>query len=115
MPQSNGVITLDSPHTPVGIFADMRYESSSVDVEPGSVLFLTTDGLTEAESPNGELFGIERALALVGDDREKSAAELVHCLHQRVNEFSSGRRHDDVTTAIVKMLPDNAVRQNAVA
>ncbi|HJV23039.1 MAG TPA: SpoIIE family protein phosphatase [Holophagaceae bacterium] len=43
------------------------YEGGETVVEPGDVLLLYTDGLTEAESPEGEEFGMERLQQLLGE------------------------------------------------
>ncbi len=44
----------------LGPLADQRYDTCWVDVEPGDLVCLYTDGVTEAESPSGEQFGEER-------------------------------------------------------
>ena len=50
---------------PLGIFADSIYEEHEIGMEPGDVLLLFTDGITEARDVNGEEFGNEKLLELV--------------------------------------------------
>ena len=48
----NGINMLDAkPHLPVGIFDDMHYETEECALTPNSMMFLYTDGLTEAMAP----------------------------------------------------------------
>ena len=42
-------------------------------LEPGEILALLTDGITDAERPDQEQFGVERALAFIREHREESA------------------------------------------
>ena len=53
------------PNLPVGLFEDFEYEMQTMQMQPGSALFLYTDGLTEARNAKGKLFGRE----LFGRDR----------------------------------------------
>src|SRR4029077_8930443 len=53
---------LSAGGTVLGLFDDGQYESQSVDVAPGSLLIAYSDGLTEAENPDGQEFGDQRVL-----------------------------------------------------
>ena len=44
---------------PLGILTDVEYEEAAVELRPGDTLALYTDGITEAKSPDGEMFGVE--------------------------------------------------------
>ena len=51
----------------LGMFEGSTYESGDVQLNPGDALLMYSDGLTEAESPDGKPFdeaGLERTLAL---------------------------------------------------
>jgi phosphoserine phosphatase RsbU/P len=51
---------------PLGIIGDVEYEQRTITLEPNQTLVLYTDGITEARSPDGAMFGVsgmERALA----------------------------------------------------
>jgi len=50
---------------PLGIFPETRYANSEVELTPGDLLFLYTDGFSEVEAPSGDLYetdGLEAAL-----------------------------------------------------
>jgi sigma-B regulation protein RsbU (phosphoserine phosphatase) len=45
---------------PLGIASSTRYETTQFHLNPGSRLTFYSDGVIEAQRPNGELFGFER-------------------------------------------------------
>ena len=47
---------------PIGLFDDFEYEGEETMLQPGSMLFLYTDGLTEARNPEGKLFGEDQMM-----------------------------------------------------
>lgn len=73
---------------------------------PGHLLLLMTDGATEACSPDGEEFGVERALDATRQALRQPAAEIVQTVVASVLAFT-GRAglQDDITVVAVKALP----------
>lgn len=53
----------ESGAPPLGIDPDAAFTTHRVGFAPGDTVLLLTDGVTEARSPGGELFGIDRATA----------------------------------------------------
>jgi anti-sigma regulatory factor (Ser/Thr protein kinase) len=75
-------------------------------LKPGDTILFYTDGITEAQSPEGELFGLNRLLQIV----KTKAHEPPEILQQHIKaEISNFRRdslsRDDATLLVVKMLP----------
>jgi sigma-B regulation protein RsbU (phosphoserine phosphatase) len=91
---------------PLGLFCTSGYESSeTLEIEPGDVLVLLTDGITETEAPDGTVFGTEGALDVIRACLARPAAEIVQCLRDAVTRFSDGMpQRDDVTIVICKAL-----------
>jgi sigma-B regulation protein RsbU (phosphoserine phosphatase) len=84
----------------LGILPDERYEEDSVKLEPGDVLVLYTDGITEAE--NGiELFGEERLRHVVAEQAHRPAEDIQEALFQFVLAFSGQTQAMDDRTVIV--------------
>lgn len=50
---------------PLGLAADVQYESTTWHLEPHETLTLITDGVLEARGPRGELYGYDRLSALI--------------------------------------------------
>jgi len=91
---------------PVGIMADWSYSLQETTLSPGTILFLYTDGLTEATRSDGELFQEERVQAqLSGHDGNTSAEHLVADMTAAVNRFiGDAEQSDDLTMLVLKML-----------
>lgn len=88
----------------VGMFDELQVESKTQHLEPGDMLLLYTDGITEAENPQGDLYGMERleeTFLVAGNDLPGHClAELLHDL----DEFSVGaHRPDDLTLVAVRV------------
>ena len=69
----------------------------------GDLILLLTDGIEEASSPAGTLFGLERILATVRSNRSKPAQEIVQTLYETVRAFSDNAPQvDDITAIVIK-------------
>jgi phosphoserine phosphatase RsbU/P len=71
-------------------------------VEPGDIVSMYTDGITEARGKNGEEFGEARLLSVLRTNHNLEAASLVGKVEQIVEEFRSGERIDDLTMIIAR-------------
>jgi phosphoserine phosphatase RsbU/P len=94
---------LEQGGLPLGMFRDTRYYEYYITFEPGQLLMLYTDGVTEALSPGEEEFGKERLANSVKAARHLSAREMINAVQRDVVEWTDGRgSHDDVTFFVVK-------------
>ncbi|MBR4756372.1 MAG: SpoIIE family protein phosphatase [Bacteroidales bacterium] len=95
------------PNVPVGIASDWHYSSQCMTLSPGTVLFLYTDGLTEATESNGEMFREERVLEnLSGLDGHISAEGIVSHMLEAVGEFvGDAEQSDDLTMLVLQINP----------
>ncbi len=104
---ANGAVkrTLDSIDIPLGFLPDHAFGcSESIVLDPGDILALLTDGITDAERPDQTHFGTERALDFIREHRRESAENIVMGLHQAVRSFSDGLPQvDDITAVICKV------------
>ena len=82
---------------PVGVFADFVYEAQETSVTPGTILFLYTDGVTEAKDIDRRQYGRERLLeTLSACSRETDA--MVREVADSVRTFAgSAEQSDDIT------------------
>ena len=64
--KGNVVETLTTSNMPVGLIAEAPYEAGYLKMPEGGRLILVTDGVTEAENPEGEFFGDERLIKAAG-------------------------------------------------
>jgi sigma-B regulation protein RsbU (phosphoserine phosphatase) len=97
---SKSVSQLAMEQFPLGMFEDATFQSGLVNVEPGDILVLLTDGMPEVANTNGEQFGLERIGELVARNADNPLADLTDKL------FASCRRHgpttDDETLVLVR-------------
>ena len=95
---------------PVGIVEGWAYSLQETTLSPDTLLFLYTDGLTEATRSDGELFQEERVLAqLAGHDENTSAERLIADMTAAVNRFiGNAEQSDDLTMLVLKWIPTAA-------
>ncbi|MGE5176486.1 MAG: SpoIIE family protein phosphatase [Hyphomicrobiales bacterium] len=102
---SGGMETLSTGGLLLGVFPEAEYESASITLEPGDLLLLYSDGVTEARSPAPaeEEFGEERLVEFLHTTKGKKPLEIVESLIRRVREFSGeGQLADDVTVTAIR-------------
>ncbi|MBZ5566457.1 MAG: SpoIIE family protein phosphatase [Acidobacteriia bacterium] len=95
-----GVERLDATATVLGLFPQWEGEIVETPIEPGDIVSMYTDGVTEASGKNGEEFGEARLLSALRQNQNLEAASLLERVEQIVEEFRCGERHDDLTMII---------------
>jgi phosphoserine phosphatase RsbU/P len=102
---AGGFQTLAGGGMILGILPKAAYSDSKAKLEPGDVLILFSDGVTEASDPRGEEFGEERLAELVAGLRDRPAAEIVEAVNSAVAAFTEGApAADDITVVAVRRL-----------
>ena len=97
---------LRSTSPPIGIFGYQSKLVEPIHLEPGDTLVLYTDGITEAQAPNGTLFGLNRLIYMIESRANESPETLQQAIQSEIANFrrnAPGR--DDATLLIIKMLP----------
>jgi sigma-B regulation protein RsbU (phosphoserine phosphatase) len=90
---------------PLGMFRDTRYYEYFLSLEPGELLVLYTDGVTEALNPAGEEFGRDRLAEAVKAGCSLTARDLIASLERDVLNWTNGLgATDDVTFFVIKAL-----------
>lgn len=88
----------------LGVMDGAPYERGAVRLEPGDVVALFTDGVTEAMNPAGEEYLEERLEAALQRAHTKSAADIVDLVHKDIAKFTGNVEElsDDLTMLVVK-------------
>jgi sigma-B regulation protein RsbU (phosphoserine phosphatase) len=82
----------------IGGMDGVRYKEYSLQMDPGSKLFLYTDGVPEATNAENELFGMERAVDALNADADRNPQELLHGVTEAVAAFvGDAPQFDDLT------------------
>jgi phosphoserine phosphatase RsbU/P len=58
--RGNTVTEIENGNMPVGLFDFATYTGSKIAIQPGDRIIMVSDGVTEAEAPDGEFFGVDR-------------------------------------------------------
>jgi PAS domain S-box-containing protein len=97
-------VVLGSTAMPLGLMPDTVFPVvGPVVLDPGDIVFLLTDGVLEAHSPDDDDFGSERALEIVRKNRNQTAREIIESLHRAILEFSrTEKQSDDITAVVIK-------------
>jgi hypothetical protein len=99
--------TLETGGLVVGMLEGLPYEEETVALAPGDRVLFYTDGLSEAQRADGEMFGEERIAAMFGAlPASLSARALVERTLAGLREFlADAEAGDDVTVMVLRVLP----------
>jgi len=87
----------------LGVTEHAEIAERSIDLFPGEALVLYTDGVTEAFSPAGEIYGEERLLQVLVESKAGSAAQILDEVDSAVTAFiSDAPIADDLTMVAVR-------------
>jgi sigma-B regulation protein RsbU (phosphoserine phosphatase) len=84
----------------IGLVEDAVFSNAAVTLEPGDILLLYTDGVTEAMNESGEEFGPQRLVEVVQQHSGRPVRELVSHLRHNIQEFTGDRSLADDTTIV---------------
>lgn len=97
---------LHSGGLPFGIMPDAHYDSASIQLNPGDLLVIFTDGVVEAVNALGEEFDDQRLLDLFQAPPHGSASHMLLTLMRSVDSFvGPTRQHDDITCLFLQVKP----------
>jgi phosphoserine phosphatase RsbU/P len=89
----------------LGVVHEQQFRIENINMKPGDVLLLFTDGITESFLQNGELYGEERLQEILRANAAKSAEEIAQILLDDVQAQTAGSRYsDDKTLVVIKRL-----------
>ncbi len=90
----------------LGVMKDMPYKRGSVDLHPGDILVSFTDGVTEAMSPDEEEFHEDRLEAVLREQQEGSAQDILDAVRTAIVDFTGSETHlsDDLTMIVMKIV-----------
>ena len=88
-----------------GIMEGMQYSTKTMTLKPGDLLFIYTDGVTEAMDPDGGLFGDDRLMDMLTTENEPFAPKLVKDVGEAIRIFARGaEQSDDITMLAMQFM-----------
>lgn len=102
----DGARVLEKTGMVLGVVGDQTYNmSETISLASGDLLFLHTDGVDEAMSPQRSVYGVERLTTVLEKVRERTADEILDHVEQQLRDHVCGDTfEDDFTMIAVKLL-----------
>jgi phosphoserine phosphatase RsbU/P len=92
----------------LGAFPTLGLRECVTQLDPGDLVLLYTDGVTDMRAASGERFGDDRLMAVVEDARRGSAQSVVDAIVGAIKAFQGDMPSaDDVTLVAVRRRPGN--------
>jgi sigma-B regulation protein RsbU (phosphoserine phosphatase) len=89
---------------PLGLFEKVEHEQLTFRGQPGDVFVFFSDGIVDATSTNGVLFGRHRVEQVVQNNWKKTADEIVSAIFQACADHTAGEsQFDDMTVVVMKV------------
>ncbi|MEM7200328.1 MAG: PP2C family protein-serine/threonine phosphatase [Planctomycetota bacterium] len=98
---------LESTGPSTGFFAGMDYDEHEIELHPGDVLCMYTDGVVEATAAGAseEMFGDDRLIECLRASHAGTADDVLQTVLRELNGFTGdGEREDDVSVSVIKVL-----------
>ncbi|MEA5412936.1 SpoIIE family protein phosphatase [Synechococcus sp. BA-120 BA3] len=98
----------------LGVFPGRPYQSLTLTLDPGDLLMVYTDGVTEAENTDGEPFGVQGCRSLLAEAGQGPLDALIQELRQSLRGFTSSQHlEDDCTLLLLRRRPGPGLREGS--
>jgi serine phosphatase RsbU (regulator of sigma subunit) len=103
-PATDTFDTLGGKGLPLGVMQDCVYTEANIQIQPGQIILIGTDGLKEASNPQNELFGNNRLQMVMRDNYRKPAKDILDEVFEALENFRGPAiRQDDETLVVIKV------------
>ena len=86
---------------PLGIIEEYDYHSDTITLDPGKTVMLYTDGVTEAHSPDGDLYGEDRLQKFLENQSPLPLDSMCAALLDELDVFQDSAAFDDITLLLL--------------
>lgn len=103
-PGTDEMLFLKGAGIALGVVNEIGLEAKQIDLKPGDILLLYTDGVTEAINPLNEMFGVGRLCALLRKNHRLEAQKIINAIKQEITRYAdNGPQFDDITLMVLKV------------
>ncbi len=96
---------LSPPGRFIGLWPELIIEEAETTLQPGDCLVCYSDGVPDARNAQGDVFGLDRLLAVVGAKGHLSTSELSAAIIESLDNFTGDTpQTDDITVLLVKAI-----------
>lgn len=96
-----GVLRIESTGLPLGMFHELAFSATRLHLDPGDMLFLYTDGLSEARHEEDE-YGVDRVTSMVRQAGAKRPADLIAACLNDLRTFANAPSSDDLSLLAIQ-------------
>ncbi len=101
--QGSSVERVPSTGLALGMFCTQQFSTEKIKLAPGDILFIYSDGLSEARNKSNIQYGEERLASLINERNAVSPQELISaCLEDLTNFRSGAPKTDDLTMMAIR-------------
>jgi sigma-B regulation protein RsbU (phosphoserine phosphatase) len=87
-----------------GFMPGTKYEQNEILLKKGDVIFMYTDGVTEAENPEKEILTEEKLEKIINDCNFGDSKDLLMSLRRQIEVFADGaEQSDDITMLALRV------------
>jgi sigma-B regulation protein RsbU (phosphoserine phosphatase) len=101
--QRSGISTIESTGLPLGMFCEVSVSATQLHLDPGEMLFLYTDGLSEARCADEE-YGVDRITNVMRQHEGRRPAEVIATCLRDMQSFVDSPPFDDVTLLAIQRM-----------
>lgn len=106
-PENDQFTELEGAGLPLGVDGDINYEEHFSDLLPGQIIAIGTDGIWEAESQEGEMFGKDRFRDVIRKNAHKPSSAILDAIYEEIRRFTGAhRQRDDITLVVIRYRTD---------
>jgi sigma-B regulation protein RsbU (phosphoserine phosphatase) len=103
-PTTDSFFELGRTGLPIGVTAEGGYGEKHLDISPGQIIAIGTDGIWEARNTRSQMFGKPRLREIIRRQAGSPAREIIASVIQEVDAFGHPLpRTDDITLVVVKI------------
>lgn len=97
---------LEAKNLPLGVRDELKFVTEGpVSLASGDIVVLMTDGVYDAESPQHERFGVQRAFSSIERHRDQPAQQIINAVFSEIRQFTrDAPPSDDLTMVVAKVL-----------
>jgi sigma-B regulation protein RsbU (phosphoserine phosphatase) len=102
--RSGEAVIVHAEGFPLGLFPSVSYEEFNIATQPGDVIVFVSDGISDAENAQEEMYGEERLAAILSSHHDRPADEIADAILSDVTRFQGDHdRFDDETIIVLRV------------
>ncbi|WP_296882588.1 PP2C family protein-serine/threonine phosphatase [uncultured Methanobrevibacter sp.] len=91
------------PNLVIGGMEGIQYNEHEINLNAGDLIFLYTDGVTEANDNYNEFYGENRLKEIINKNKNKKLNDIINEITKDIDKFyNNSEQYDDITMLIIK-------------